>query len=141
MKIVLVDDSLEVQRSFGAMLRSIPEVVVAGCARDVMGAMSVIDATRPDLVVLDVNLVDDEKGIDVLHYVKRQHRQTRVVALSSFTSDRLRNNYLDAGASAYFDKSTEFKCARDWIARQARDGDGADDAVWCHRCPAPPMSF
>lgn len=139
MKIVLVDDSLEVQRSLGAMLRSIPDVEVAGCARDVMGAMSLIDATRPDLVVLDVNLLDDEKGIDVLHYVKRQHRQTTVVALSSFTSDRLRSNYLDAGASAYFDKATEFKSARDWIARQARGGNGLHHAVGCSRCPAPPM--
>lgn len=139
MKIVLVDDSLEVQRSFAAMLRSIPDVVVAGCARDVMGAMSLIDATRPDLVVLDVNLLDDEKGIDVLHYVRRQYRHTAVVALSSFASDRLRSNYLDAGASAYFDKSTEFKSARDWIARQAHDGDGIRHAAGCSRCPAPPL--
>ena len=97
MKIVLIDDSLQVQKSFGAM--------------------SLIDATRPDVVVLDVNLLDDDKGIDVLHYVRRRHARAIVVALSNYVSERLRQTYLEAGASAYFDKSTEFTQARDWIAQ------------------------
>jgi DNA-binding NarL/FixJ family response regulator len=117
MKVVVIDDSLQVQKSFGAMLSALPGVELAGCARDAVGAMSLVDATHPDVVVLDVNLLDDDKGIDVLHYVRRQHPKATVVALSNFVSPRLRQTYLDAGASAYFDKSTEFTQARDWIAR------------------------
>jgi DNA-binding NarL/FixJ family response regulator len=125
MKVVVIDDSLQVQKSFGAMLSVLPDVELVGCARDALGAISLIDATHPDVVVLDVNLLDDDKGIDVLHYVRRQHGKAIVVALSNFVSERLRQTYLEAGASAYFDKSTEFTQARDWIAQLGAARNGA----------------
>jgi DNA-binding NarL/FixJ family response regulator len=118
LKVLVVDDSPPMQRSLGRLLTSIDGVAIAGYAKDVTGALSLIDATRPDIVVLDVNLLDGDRGIDVLRYLRRQRPRTKVVVLSNAGSCRVREGYLEAGADAYFDKATEFLKGRDWIAAQ-----------------------
>lgn len=119
MRIVIVDDSLDVQRSLARLLGSVAGLDVVGCARDVTDALSLIESAEPDVVVLDVNLLDGDKGIDVLRYVKRQRPRIEVVVLSEFVSQRLRQCFIDAGASVCYGKSTEFVQAKDWIARLA----------------------
>ena len=119
MRIVIIDDSLDVQRSLARLLASVPGLDVVGCARDVTEALSLIESVQPDVIVLDVNLLDGDKGIDVLRYVKRQRPRMEVVVLSEFVSQRLRQSFLDAGASVLYGKSTEFMQAKDWIAKLA----------------------
>jgi hypothetical protein len=46
---------------------------------------------------------------------------TRVIALSNFTWQAMREGFLEAGASAYFDKATEFTKARDWVAARVTE--------------------
>lgn len=123
LKVVVVDDSLAIQRSFGRLLQSIAGVDVVGCAEEAAVANPLIDATRPDVVVLDANLLDGEHGMGVLRRVGRHHPQTQVIVLSNTASPQMRRAYLEAGARAYFDKATEFIQARDWVAaRAARNG-------------------
>lgn len=50
MKVVIVDDSVDFQRGLGRVLGAIVGVDVAGCARDLIEAISLIEATRPDLI-------------------------------------------------------------------------------------------
>lgn len=114
-KVVVVDDSFVVQRSLGRLLTSVAEITVVGYAEDVAGATALIESTRPDVVVLDVDLRNQDRGMDVLRYVVREHPEIKVIALSNFTWQTMREGFLLAGASAYFDKSLEFMQARDWI--------------------------
>jgi len=118
-KVLIVEDSPQVQRSLMSMLASASRVQVVGCAEDVSGAVAMVDAQQPDIVVLDVSLRDGERGYDVLRHVRREHPQTRVIVLSNFTWSEMRDGFLDGGACAYFDKSFEFRKARDWIVEQA----------------------
>jgi DNA-binding NarL/FixJ family response regulator len=118
LKVAIVDDSLAIQRSFGRLLTAIDGVRIVGCAEDVAGAIALIDEARPDVVVLDVDLRHDDRGMDVLRYVRTTHPTTRVIALSNFTWQAMREGFLQAGASAYFDKSMELTRASDWIAAQ-----------------------
>ncbi|GAB4568195.1 MAG: response regulator transcription factor [Rhizobacter sp.] len=115
-KVVVIDDSPQVQRSLVHLLGTVPGIEVAGCADDVASALCLIEDCHPDVVVLDVDLRHGDKGIDVLRHVTRDHPGVRVVAMSNFTWHAIRNTYLAAGAEAYFDKSMEFTLARDWIA-------------------------
>jgi len=117
-KVVVVDDSLQVQHSLERLLTAVPGVEVVGFAEDVAGALSVIEARQPDVVVLDVDLRDGGKGIEVLHHVTREHSAIKVIALSNHNWQAMRDTYLAAGARAYFDKSLEFIAARDWVAAQ-----------------------
>lgn len=128
-KILIVDDSPAIQRSLGRFLHCVPGAQVVGCADDVTGALSLIDAVGPDFVVLDVNLLDGDRGIDVLRYLRRHCPRTEVIALSNTTSTKLREGYLEAGAVAYFDKATEFLKVRDWIAQSLQAAAGQDGQV------------
>jgi len=116
LKVVLIDDSYAIRRSVGRLLASVPGVDVVGFAADVAGACRIIDSQCPDVVVLDVDLNGQEHGMDVLSYVVRRHPYTKVVGFSNFTVKSARDGFMQAGASAYFDKSTEFAHARDFIA-------------------------
>jgi DNA-binding NarL/FixJ family response regulator len=98
----------------------VPDVTVVGNAEDVVGALALIESLRPDLVVLDVGLRGKDRGIDVLKYVTREHPEIKVIAMSNFTWEAMRNSLLAAGALAYFDKGSEFMRARDWIANLTR---------------------
>jgi len=115
-KVVVVDDSLVVQQSLGRLLTAVAGIEVVGYAEDVAGALRLIDSKQPDVVVLDVDLRDGDRGINVLRHVVREHPGIKVIALSNFTWQAMRDGFLEAGASAYFDKSMEFRQARDWIA-------------------------
>lgn len=116
LKVVIVDDSLEIQRSFSALLEDLDGLQVVGFAEDEAGALRLIDEQRPDVVVLDVELRGTDRGYDVLKQVVGRYPQVRVVALSNFGWQAMREAFLQAGASAYFDKAIQFTQARDWIA-------------------------
>jgi len=129
LKIVVVDDSLVVQQSLGRLLSSVPGASIVGYAEDVAGALRLIELQSPDLIVLDVELRGGDRGIDVLRCVVREHPGIKVVVLSNFTWQAMRDGFLDAGANAYFDKSMEFTQARDWIAALPRAEGPRRDAL------------
>lgn len=120
MKVLLVDDSVAIRQSFGALLASAPDVDIVGCAEDLATALASIAANPPDLIVLDVRLRGQDRGIDVLRHVRQHHPGIKVVVFSQFNWTSMRKAHLDAGALAYFDKATEFQQARDWIAEHSR---------------------
>lgn len=116
MRVAVIDDSVAVQASLCRLLGLVGGIDVVGCAENVAGAISLIDAERPDVVVLDVELHDRDRGIDVLRHVVSAHPEIRVIVLSNFHWAAMRSAFIDAGASAYFDKSMQFMQARDYIA-------------------------
>jgi DNA-binding NarL/FixJ family response regulator len=115
-KVLVVDDSLAVQASLGRLLATVDGIEVVGYAEDVADAISLVEAEHPDVVVLDVELRNHDRGIDVLRHVVKTHPNTKVVVLSNFNWAAMRTAFLEAGASAYFDKSMEFMQAKDCIA-------------------------
>ena len=73
MKVLLIDESVAIQRSFGALLQVVPGVAVVGYAEDVCGALASIVSNPPDLIVLDAELRGHDGGIEVLRYVVQHH--------------------------------------------------------------------
>jgi two-component system response regulator DevR len=88
-KVLLVDDSPAVQRSFTPLLQSAPGVVVVGYAEDVASAVAVIDAVSPDLIVLDVQLRNDDRGLNVLRHVSHHRPEIKVVVVCQFDAEDL----------------------------------------------------
>lgn len=128
MKVLLVDDSAAVQESFSGLLASVPGVELVGGAEDVAGALALIEARAPDLVVLDVELRDGEHGISVLRHVVGARPGLQVVVLSNVDWRAMLSELIAAGAAACFDKANEFTLARDWIASRAATAPRADPA-------------
>ena len=124
MKVLLVDDSATIQKSFGTLLQATPGVVVVGYAQDVASALASIASNPPDLIVLDAKLRGQDRGIDVLRYVRQHHPDMKVVVLSQCGWPSVRKTYIEAGALAHFDTGLEFQLARGFIADLAKGGSG-----------------
>ena len=120
LRVLVADDSIQLQRSLGKLLEWMPDVHVVGYAEDANGTLSMVARLEPDLIVLDVALRGHDRGIDVLREVVRKYPHIKVVMLSNFTWEAMRAGLLEAGAHAYFSKGDEFLRARDWIATLAR---------------------
>ncbi len=119
MKVLLVDDSVAIRQSFGALLVTAPGVEVVGHAEDMRSAMAAIASKHPDLIVLDAKLRGAERGLDVLNYIRQHHPSIKVIIFSQFNWAMMRKSHIEAGALACFDKGTEFRQARDCVAELA----------------------
>jgi DNA-binding NarL/FixJ family response regulator len=62
--------------------------------------------TRPDVVVLDVQL-DGGSGLDVMRAVRAVNPDIAFVVFSNNSLPAYRKRYLQAGAARFLDKSTE----------------------------------
>ena len=120
LKVLVVDESAAEQSDLGRWVGGVPGVRVVGYAQDMPGAIGLAAATRPDVLILDVALGGGCHGIALLAHVRRKHPDTRVIGLSHFTWQAVRDGFLAAGAQAYFEKPTGFRQARDWIASLQR---------------------
>jgi DNA-binding NarL/FixJ family response regulator len=118
MRVAIVEDSSLMQERLRRTLTAIPGVKIVGFAANVEAANQLIESTRPDLVVLDVELQDGQTSMGVLRFLTRTHPSIDAIVLSNFTWGSMRAGFLAEGAKAYFDKSLEFSKARDWIAER-----------------------
>jgi len=85
------------------ILASIPGAVSCGHAAGAAEAIAGIQAAKPDVVVLDIQL-ESGNGFDVLRTVGSA---TAVYVLTNFANDAYRRKAESLGARGFFDKSTE----------------------------------
>ncbi|MEQ1794137.1 MAG: response regulator transcription factor [Nitrospira sp.] len=105
MKILLVDDHALVRRGVAHVLRediADLDIAEAGTAQD---AMQAVQASRWDLVILDVHL-PDKSGLEVLKDIKRAYPTLPVLMLSLYPEAQYARRALKAGASGYLTKDT-----------------------------------
>src|SRR5947209_7965851 len=106
LKVFLADDSGLIRARVADMLCA-PAVRIVGEAETPQGCIAGILATRPDVVVLDVQLVGGQ-GLEVLRTIRSTDPQIAFVVFSNNSGPAYRKRYLDAGAARFLDKSTEF---------------------------------
>jgi len=97
------------------MLGTMSNVTIAGEACTASEAVAGIDATHPDVVLLDLNL-RDSSGMDVLRAVNRKLPVASVVVLTNHSEPQYRRACLKAGARYFLDKSSQFDCVRNVIS-------------------------
>jgi DNA-binding NarL/FixJ family response regulator len=108
MNILLADDHLEIRSALRLLLEQEPEFNITGEATEVVGLVTQVQATQPDLVLLDWELpglsllapVDSERAlISTLH---AHCPRIKVVALSG--RPEAREEALVAGVEAFVSK-------------------------------------
>jgi two-component system nitrate/nitrite response regulator NarL len=104
--VVLVDDHPLFRRGLTQLLAALPRFELLGeasCGRD---GIELVKATRPDLLLLDLNM-KDISGLDVLREIKSCDLDTRVVMIT--VSDQAEDLVaaLRAGADGYLLKDME----------------------------------
>lgn len=85
-----------------------PGAAVVGAGETPRTCIDGIRSTRPDVVVLDVQL-EGGQGLEVLRAVRASDPGVAFVVFTSNSQPVYRKHYLAAGALCVLDKSTEFR--------------------------------
>jgi two-component system response regulator DevR len=100
LRVMLVDDHEIVRNGIRAVLDAEDDIVVTAEAGTVRDAIDEAARTRPDVVVMDVRLIDGS-GIEATREIRAARPQTQVLMLTSFADDEALFASIMAGASGY----------------------------------------
>lgn len=100
LRIVIIDDHEIVRNGLKHILDGDPEFTVVGEAADGPDGVSVTEAHRPDVVILDVRL-PTLSGAEVCYLIAERVPEAAVLVLSAFGDDDLVYQCLLAGARGY----------------------------------------
>jgi len=118
LQVFLADDSALIRSRVTALLGAVHAVIV-GEAATPGAAIQGILASRPDVVVLDVQL-EGGAGLEVLRAVRQTAPAIPFVVFTSHSGHEYRKRYLGEGACAFLDKSAEFELLAHAVAAAAR---------------------
>jgi len=103
-RVLLADDHPTLRVGLRVLLDQAPDVEVVGEAEDGAEALALIEATQPDVAVLDCQL-PGMSGPQVAAEIKRRGLPTKVLALSAYNEDRYLWGVWSAGALGYLLKN------------------------------------
>jgi len=117
-RIVLVDDQALFRAGVRVAIDAQPDLCVVGEAGDGREALSVVEATQPDVVLMDLRMpvmdgVEATRALFDPARVQARVRPLRVVVLTTFHLDEAAAGAIRAGASGFLlkDATPEFLCA------------------------------
>ncbi len=100
LRVMLVDDHEIVRSGITAMLAATDDIRVVAEAESVQEAVREAERTRPDVVVMDIRLVDGS-GIEATREIRDRLPDTKVLMLTSFADDEALYASIMAGAAGY----------------------------------------
>ena len=103
--IVLADDHLVVRRGIRAVLEAEPDLQIVGEVDDGAGVLAMIEAVRPDVLVLDV-MMPNLGGFQVLRELGEKAVSTKVVVLSMYSTEAYVTEALRLGAIGFVVKDS-----------------------------------
>ena len=104
-RVVLVDDDALVRAGLRTILSSADDIEVVGEADDGTGAVSAVRTHRPDVVLMDIRMVQMD-GIAATTALRRLNTAPHVIVLTTFQADEQVLAALRAGASGFLVKDT-----------------------------------
>ncbi|GAB2811560.1 response regulator [Lentzea nigeriaca] len=107
-KVLIADDQALVRGGFRVLIDSEPDMTVVGEAGDGAAAAELARATRPDVILMDVQM----PGVDGIEGIRRVVADpdlagVRILILTTFDEDDYAVAGLNAGASGFLLKTTD----------------------------------
>ena len=106
LRVFLADDCAAIRERVARLL-AVQAMDVVGEAGTPPACIASILASRPDVVVLDVQL-EGGTGLEVLRAVRKTEPAIAFVVFSSNSAPAYRRRYLGEGAAGFLDKNSEF---------------------------------
>lgn len=107
-RIVLADDEVLLREAIVVLLGLEDDIDIVGTAQNGEEAVDVVRQTRPDVVVLDLEMPKLD-GIEAAAAVRDVSPDTRVVLLTRHARPAVLRRALDAGVLAFVTKATSLK--------------------------------
>lgn len=104
-RVLVVDDHPVVRHGLGAMLRYAPDMELVGDAADGAAGLAQIQATQPDVVLLDLRM-PGMSGVEVMQQARGLGLATRFLVLTTYDTDEYIGPALTAGAQGYMLKDS-----------------------------------
>jgi len=118
-RVLVVDDHEVLRAGVCLLIDRTPDMLVVGESGSVSRTMGLVAATRPDVVVLDVNLPDGN-GITLCRTLHEKYPNARSLILTGYGSEEASQAAMLAGASGYVLKTVHGNNLVESIRRAAQ---------------------
>jgi DNA-binding NarL/FixJ family response regulator len=99
-RVLIVDDHEIVREGLQTLLAEEPDFEVVGTTGDGAAAVDLAQATRPDVIVMDL-VMPGLDGIEATRRIVSKDPQARVLVLTTFADDQRVREAIQAGATGY----------------------------------------
>lgn len=99
-RVLIADDQAMVREGFSVLLGAMPDIVVAGEARDGREAVAQVAELRPDVVLMDVRM-PEMNGLEATREIVAAGTDARVLVLTTYDLDEYVYQALRSGASGF----------------------------------------
>ncbi|MFO7274872.1 MAG: response regulator transcription factor [Bacillota bacterium] len=99
-RVVVVDDHHVVRAGLVALLRQAPGLEVVGEAGNGQEALDVVEATKPDVVLMDMQM-PVMNGVEATRQIRARFPDVEVLVLTTYDDDELIWGGIQAGAKGY----------------------------------------
>ena len=103
--VLLADDQYLIQEGVKAILRDETEIEIVGTAKNGIEAIVLAQKLEPNIILLDIEM-PKINGIEVAKHISELLPNTRIIMLSSHSSQKYITQALEAGASSYLLKDS-----------------------------------
>jgi two-component system response regulator NreC len=103
-RVLVADDHEVVRDGIRALIERQPDLEVCGLATNGREAVDVAQATKPDVVVLDLTMPALD-GFDAIRQIRKALPETEVVVFSAHRSEEVVEDVFGAGAKSYIEKT------------------------------------
>jgi DNA-binding NarL/FixJ family response regulator len=118
-RVVLVDDHAVLRSGLGQLLSGAGDIEVVGTAADGMEAVDVVQGTRPDVVLMDLQMPRMD-GVSATRLIRERVPDAQVVVLTSYSDSARIVAALDAGAVGYLLKDADPEDVLDGVRAVSR---------------------
>ncbi|SEK60935.1 MULTISPECIES: response regulator transcription factor [unclassified Paenibacillus] len=105
-KVLIVDDHWVVREGMKLILGTDDNYDVVGEAEEGNAALEQMEALKPDVILMDLNMPGGLSGLDTLKIMNEKNIQIPVIILTTYNEDELMINGLRLGAKGYLLKDT-----------------------------------
>lgn len=102
-RILIVDDHPLVRSGLRVLIDDEPDLQVCGEAADADEAIRMLDAHKPDLLIVDLSL-KESSGLDLIKRVHLRNPEVKILVSSMFDESLYAERVLNAGALGYVHK-------------------------------------
>jgi DNA-binding NarL/FixJ family response regulator len=102
-RVILADDHAVLRMGIRSLLNQSPDIKVVGEAGDGVEAIQQVNALRPDVLVLDMEMPEMD-GVEVTRYLQAEHSPVNILVLSAYNDREYIQETLQLGVAGYLIK-------------------------------------